>query len=288
MKKSNNLIKTKSIIISIIVLLIMYIFICSLKYSPNNVIEYKDYITKSYENILNQEEFLAELANEIIIDEKVYTIFEIKEESLVDIDVKDIRITLETTMTTKDKFAILEKVDKYLEYSEDGYIGGYVLDVDSIQIEENYNGNFEYIEDKILEYSNLEKNDLDFIQKTIDEDEIIFELLNIEWEVETKKIIGESEVPNTYTALCTYGVVKEMDFPYTYTVELPYIGTAQKETGIRSNYEVIYEFKEIVIDNFYETFTLLSFILLSILSYFIIKYIIDLKFNIRKGKKVSK
>ena len=70
------------------------------------------------------------------------------------------------------------------------------------------------------------------------------DLLNVEWEVESTKMIGEYEVANTYTAKCYYVTKQRVDYPNTYTVTAEYFGTATKTEEHPITYVVKYEKEE--------------------------------------------
>lgn len=70
------------------------------------------------------------------------------------------------------------------------------------------------------------------------------DLLNVEWEVEYTKMIGEYEVPNIYTAKCYYATKQRVDYPNTYTVTAEYFGTATKTEEHPITYVVKYEKEE--------------------------------------------
>lgn len=54
------------------------------------------------------------------------------------------------------------------------------------------------------------------------------DLLDVEWQVESTKMIGEYEVANTYTAKCYYTTKQRVDYPNTYTVTAEYLGNPKK------------------------------------------------------------
>lgn len=69
---------------------------------------------------------------------------------------------------------------------------------------------------------------MSYIPKQIKSNDLTLDLLKVDWEVETNKNIGEYEVANTYTAKCYYATKQKVDYPYTYTINAEYFGTATK------------------------------------------------------------
>lgn len=159
----------------------------------------------------------------------------------------EIKKTEKTVTTTNDKNKIIEQLPKEIEYNKNGYIGSYKLVVDSLEIETNYNGYKEYLVEKNVEYNNLAKNDLSYIPKQVKKGSWTLDLIKTNWIVETTKMIGDNEVPNTYTAKCYYATKYKKDNPYTYTVTASYEGTAVKT--IEAPYEYHIEYRKVEEDN---------------------------------------
>lgn len=111
---------------------------------------------------------------------------------------------------------------------------------DNIQIKTNYNGFREDLIEETINYNGLSRNDLDFLPKQTIKDGITLDLLNIEWEVETTKKIGEYEVADVYTAKCYYAGKQRVDYPNTYSVTAEYTGTATKEIESPYTYKLKY------------------------------------------------
>lgn len=138
----------------------------------------------------------------------------------------------------------IEQLENTIKYEKDGYIGEYILNPNTLKIKTNYNGFREDLIEETINYTNLEKNDLDFIPKQTIKNGLTLDLLNVEWEVESTKMIGEYEVANTYTAKCYYATKQRVDYPNTYTVTAEYFGTATKTEEHPITYVVKYEKEE--------------------------------------------
>ena len=76
--------------------------------------------------------------------------------------------------------------------------------------------------------------------KQTEKDGLTLDLLNVEWEVETTKMIGEYEVADLYTAKCYYAGKQRVNYPNTYSVTAEYTGTATKEILTPYTYTVKY------------------------------------------------
>lgn len=188
-----------------------------------------------------QESFLEQLESEFEIDGVRYKYIDYDAEggnTNTTIDINTAK-TIVTKTNNKDK--IIEELGGTLNYSKDGFEGEYVLDINSIIIKRNYNGYYEKIIDKTVNYNNLDKNDLSYIPKQIKSNNLTLDLLKVEWEVETNKNIGEYEVANTYTAKCYYATKQKVDYPYTYTIKAEYFGTATKVEENPIVFKVKYE-----------------------------------------------
>lgn len=158
-----------------------------------------------------------------------------------DIDTTEIR-NKTILSKTNNKYKIIEQLENTIKYEKDGYIGEYILNPNTLKIKTNYNGFREDLIEETINYTNLEKNDLDFIPKQTIKNGLTLDLLNVEWE--STKMIGEYEVANTYTAKCYYATKQRVDYPNTYTVTAEYFGTATKTEEHPITYVVKYEKEE--------------------------------------------
>lgn len=175
-----------------------------------------------------QESFLEQLESEFEIEGVVYKYVNYDAEGGNTTTTIDINTEKKIVTKTNNKDKIIEELGETLNYSKDGFEGEYILDINSITIKRNYNGYYEKIIDKTVNYNNLDKNDLSYIPKQIKSNDLTLDLLKVDWEVETNKNIGEYEVANTYTAKCYYATKQKVDYPYTYTINAEYFGTATK------------------------------------------------------------
>ena len=159
-------------------------------------------------------------------------------------NISEDKIDIETSQTyklnTNNIDEIVSQIENEIPYNQDGYEGKYKLDIQSISIKTNYNGFREVLIEKTVDYTNLEKNDLDFIPKVIEENGKELNLLNVNWIVEKNKKIGEYEVPDTYTASCYYAQKQRIDYPNTYTISANYVGTATKKSSDSKTYILKY------------------------------------------------
>lgn len=136
---------------------------------------------------------------------------------------------------------ILNNLPRSLEYSKDGYIGETNLNIESIEVNDIYNGYYEeYIEDT-KQYFDLNKNDMDYIPKEITRDGIKLYLVKVDWYPQTTRKTGDIDISDLYRGEAYYKGVKRIDNPLTYRVIAKYDGTATKEIDKPYIYTVKYK-----------------------------------------------
>lgn len=198
---------------------------------------YKEYKVNETE----KDAFIKMLDEEIEIEGVKYKLIDKTFTGGNTIEEKEIKTT-KTILSDSNKQADIVKVlGDSLHYEEDGYVGEYKLDIDSLKIVTNYNGYKEVIVDQTIIKTGIEKNDLDYIEKQITKNGLKLDLLKVDWEVETTKMIGEYEVPNTYKASCYYATKQRIDYPNTYTVTGTFKGKATKTNEIPLTYTLEYQ-----------------------------------------------
>lgn len=153
----------------------------------------------------------------------------------------DISTNKQIISETNDLDNIINQLGRIINYEKDGYTGEYILDTTSIKIKTNDNGFRDKLIEETINYTNLERNDLDFIPKQTKKNGLTLDLLNVEWKVEKTKKIGEYEVADTYMAKCHYACKQRIDYPNTYTVTAKYSGTATKTMESPYIYTVKYK-----------------------------------------------
>lgn len=197
---------------------------------------------KTYQVMESEKDtFLEMLSKEIEVDGNKYKYVDYTAEGGNISETIDIHTTKTIVSKTNNKDKIIEQLENTIKYEKDGYIGEYILNSNTLKIKTNYNGFRENLIEETINYNNLEKNDLDFIPKQIVKNGLTLDLLNVEWQVESTKMIGEYEVANTYTAKCYYATKQRVDYPNTYTVTAEYLGTATKTEENQITYVIKYE-----------------------------------------------
>ena len=197
---------------------------------------YKRYLVQEDE----KDTFIKNLDKEIELFGEKYTFDSYTSEGGTTTDTIDISTTKKITSETNNLNSIINQLGKTIHYEKDGYIGEYKLNTENIQIKTNYNGFREDLIEETINYTGLERNDLDFIPKQTEKDGLTLDLLKVEWEVETTKMIGEYEVAYLYTAKCCYVGKQRVNYPNTYSVTAEYTGTATKEISQPYTYIVKY------------------------------------------------
>lgn len=197
---------------------------------------YKTYLVQEDE----KDSFIENLDKEIEVFGEKYTFDSYTSEGGTTTDTIDISTTKKITSETNNLNSIINQLGKTIHYEKDGYVGEYKLNTENIQIKTNYNGFREDLIEETINYTGLERNDLDFIPKQTEKDGLTLDLLNVEWEVETTKMIGEYEVADLYTAKCYYAGKQRVNYPNTYSVTAEYTGIATKEILTPYTYTVKY------------------------------------------------
>lgn len=199
---------------------------------------YKTYTVSQNENVENK------VKENINTDEGKYNFISFEKEGGNESEEKEIKTSKKITLNTNNKNKIIETLGKEIDYAEDGFVGKYILDEENLKITTNYNGFREDLIEETINYTNLERNDLDFIKKQITKNGLTLDLLNVKWEVESTKKIGEYDVGDKYTAICYYAGKQRIDYPNTYTINANYYGTAIKEIEKPTVYTIKYKFVE--------------------------------------------
>ena len=143
---------------------------------------------------------------------------------------------------SKNKVDILKELPATLDYNENGFTGIYNLDIDTLNIKTNYNGYTEYLVEENVRYTDLQKNDLDYIPKQIKKENITLDLLETTWEIQSTKMFGDNQVADKYIANCYYATKTRKDNLYTYTVTAEYNGIAEKTEENIFEYTVTYKY----------------------------------------------
>lgn len=206
------------------------------------------FLTKTYQ-VLEKDSinFIDNLEKELEVDGVKYNFTNYTSEGGNTTDTIQINTSKTITSKTNNIQSIIEQLGEVINYNEDGYVGEYVLDTQNINVKTNYNGFREDLIEKTINYTNLERNDLDFIPKQTIKNGFTLDLLNVEWEVENTQMIGNYEVANTYTAKCYYAGKQRINYPNTYTVTANYLGTATKTKENPITYNVKYKKVELPI-----------------------------------------
>lgn len=153
----------------------------------------------------------------------------------------DIKTNKEIISKTNNKEKIIEQLGEKIKYDQDGFIGEYILDIDTIQIKTIRNGYREELKEEKIQYKDLEKNDLNYIPKQISKSGLKLDLITTKWEAQSYIKIGDAEVPNKYIANCTYATKQRVNNPNTYKIIAEYNGTATKIEENPTIYKIQYE-----------------------------------------------
>lgn len=230
----------------IIIILISTIVLSTNCYAlSNEEIFIKDdveYIKRTYSVSREQERnFLINLGKEFKIDKKTYQLDNLTKTGGDILETIDISTTRTIKSDTNELNKILEQLPKEIKYNEDGFVGVYKLDVNSINVETQYNGYKEKLIEETKIYTNLETNDLNNIPKQIKKEGLPLDLIATNWEVAETRKLQENSIPSKYNAICYYATKIKVDNPLTYNVTAQYNGTADKVIENDYIYEATYK-----------------------------------------------
>ena len=201
-----------------------------------------EYIKRSYSVPMDQEDdFLVNLENEFKIENKTYQIQDKNRTGGDIVETIDINTSKTITLDSNSTEYILNQLPQEMDYNENGYVGKYILDTNSINVESKYNGYKEVLVKDTKIYTDLDKNDLDNIPKQIKKDGLILDLLTTNWEVTETKQLQDNTIPSKYKATCYYATKKKVNNPITYIVTANYTGTAEKVIENDYTYEITYK-----------------------------------------------
>lgn len=244
----NKLKKIGIISVSLLTLLPMSCFASILTNVENYTEDGKEYIKKTYSVSAQEEEkFLSEIDTKFKVNNIEYEIMN-KVKSGGDYTEKINLSTTKNIETNSNKLDdILRLLPSELQYNQNGYIGKYQLDINSIQVKNKFNGYKDVLVEETKVYDNLDKNDLEKIPKQIIENGKTLDLITTNWQVIESVKIGENEVPSKYKAICKYATTQTIQNPVTYSVTAQYIGIAEKI--IKENYIYEITYKPIIVED---------------------------------------
>ena len=242
-----NILKKITLVLSMTLLLTT---VNCFAYTEESSITNENKLIKTYTvNKDEEQDFLSQIQKEYSDEEYNYKL-EKQDKSGGDYtESKDIITTKTITLKTNNTQKILKEFPETIEYSENDFNGEYVIDTDSLKVVTNYNGYTEYLVEDNKEYPNLSRNDLDFIPKEILKNGIKLDLLKVDWELQSTKMVGDYEVADKYIAKCYYAGKIRKDNPYTYTVTATYKGIATKTIENPYQYTLTYSFEKIPNNN---------------------------------------
>ncbi len=222
-------------------------------YTKDNV----EYIKRTYTVAQEQEnDFLLNLQKEFKIDKKTYQLENTKKTGGDITETIDINTTKTIKSNSNKLEKILEQLPEEIEYNEDEFIGTYILDINSIDIESQYNGYKEYLVEETKIYNDLDTNDLNNIPKQIKKNGLTLDLITTNWEITETRQLQDNSIPSKYKATCYYATKTRQNNPTTYNVTAEYNGTASKTIENDYTYEITY--KHIATDKNYIPVILIS------------------------------
>lgn len=194
-------------------------------------------LTKDEEN-----DFLNKLKEKVVIGGTEYQLEskdKITEDSEKTKDVtKNIRIS--TLYDTNNRNIIMNRLNQSVEYNEGGFKGNIYLN--DILIETVPQGSYEQIDYLDIDFMGYSQNELANVEKEITRNGVNWNLINVDWNIETTTEVDETNVPKTYSGVKHYQRVGTYSYPDKYRVTAIYRGGADKinpETIYQINYKKV-------------------------------------------------
>lgn len=187
--------------------------------------EEKDFLNKLNDKItINGEEFQLESKSKITEDsEKTKEVTK--------------NIQTNTLYDTNNKNSIMRRLKQTIEYNEGGYKGN--IDLYNILIETVPQGNYEQIDYLDIDFMGYTQNELATVEKEITRNGVNWNLINVDWNVETTTEIDETNVPKTYSGVKHYQRVGTYSYPDKYRITAVYTGIVEKQNP-ESIYQITY------------------------------------------------
>ena len=135
-------------------------------------------------------------------------------------------ITINDLFDTNNKNTIMNTIQKTYFYNENGVSGD--INLQDIKIEIVPQGKYEKIEKLDIPFSAASQNELAVVPKVITQNGYTWNLINVDWEVDTYRTIDNTKVPTSYKGVKHYQRVGIYNYPNKYRVTAIYSGTATK------------------------------------------------------------
>lgn len=216
--------------------------------SANTVNAYTESIPAITENEYSQTVTLKEseeknyfenLKDKITFENNEYSKGDITKVSDSESNIKTVteKEKLDKLFNTNNKNTLKKEFDEELEYEKDGYIG--TLKLKDVEIETVSQGNYEKIEYLDLDFDGYSQNDLANIDKEITRNGKTWNLIDVDWEVETSKEVDGTKVPTKYSGTMHYERVGTYPNPVKYRATAIYEGEVEA-VDKESTYEIKY------------------------------------------------
>jgi len=219
--------KSKMDFVFKIIIVVILILLANKCYATeNNVQEYE--ISKSEEN-----NFLNNIYQNIYDKEVKEINKQVSPKNYINKD------SIETkTLMQNTKEHIYEQFGETKKYDDGEYKG--ILTIADIKTETIYNGYYEKIDEKVIDFKNYTTNDLNNIPKEVVLNNTTFYLVNVKWEAEETTQIDGEKVPTSYKGSKIYQRVKKINNPLTYKITVKYSGQVEKIDTIYT-YKITYQ-----------------------------------------------
>lgn len=186
-----------------------------------------------------EEDFLNKLNSKITINGEEYQLEgknKITEDSEKTKEVTK-NIQIQTLYDTNNKNSIMNRLGQSIEYNECGFKGN--ISLNNILIETVPQGSYEQLEYLDIDFMGYTQNELANVEKEITRNGYNWNLINVDWNVETTTEIDNTNVPKTYSGVKHYQRVGTYQYPNKYRVTAVYSGIVEKQNP-ESIYQITY------------------------------------------------
>lgn len=196
------------------------------------------------------------------IDGFLYSRSEILRQELPGETESKLAYTTVSFRTDSDKSGeVMGKLTPVMDYEEDGYVGQLELDYASVSTSVEGTKSYSYAIQESKEYTNLDRNDLSYIPKSITgKNGQTLQLSDVNWTPLGGSMRGDSILPPAYTATAIYCGTATGSSATGYLSSAVYKGIVTKKLSGKVQYTILYEGTKIPTD--WGSYALIGFLCL--------------------------
>lgn len=196
--------------------------------------------------ILKSEEdsFLNSIEQEYTEGENKYMLLNCSKEDDKD-NSKSVTAYMNDIIDSNKREKIIEHFGEELKYDDGTYSG--TIPIKDYEIRTINNGKYEVIDEKKINFSKYNKNDLNNVEKEKVINGTTYYLINVVWENDEVELIDNQEVPLNYKGTMIYQTILQKNYPFDYEITVSYEGIVNKNDP-KYIYTLEYEKVEELVD----------------------------------------